>query len=422
MNVLLTASGDFLSTYGGGQIYVQRLVDALRRREGFCLTVLSFPAHLGSNEVEKSYADSVPVYCVSPSCGNNVLKSVLEEVHPDIVHANGQKARMALLCQATGIPCIVTAHHGGILCPEGALLNDRDEICSCPVSHRNCLPCCLRNIKTGSFWSPFMRLLPAALYQEAGRALRRLPFIPFITPIGGAALNILGKQKEWATICAHASAIVAPSHAMAKAMERNGMPMERIRVIPHGVPEAPTIRKTSPARISQFFYVGRISRIKGLHLLLSAFHQLEGDGIRLHLVGGAGNKTEKRYMKALQKAYGADTRIIWHGKIEQQKLPALIRDWHVMVMPSICLEVYGLTISEALILGKPVLSTRCGGAEMQIAEGRNGWLVPPNSTAALYEKMKWLLREQPTLPMDIPVNLLNTHVQQIIGLYEEIAH
>lgn len=56
------------------------------------------------------------------------------------------------------------------------------------------------------------------------------------------------------------------------------------------------------------------------------------------------------------------------------------------------MEIFGLNIAEALALGKPVLATRCGGAEMQIKEGVNGWLVPPNDPMALAEKINAIIK------------------------------
>ena len=39
-------------------------------------------------------------------------------------------------------------------------------------------------------------------------------------------------------------------------------------------------------------------------------------------------------------------------------------------------------------MGKPVLATRCGGAEMQIEEGINGWLVEPNNAKELAKQIQ----------------------------------
>ena len=55
------------------------------------------------------------------------------------------------------------------------------------------------------------------------------------------------------------------------------------------------------------------------------------------------------------------------------------------------MEIFGLNIAEALALGKPVLASRCGGAEVQIHDGVNGWLVEPNDPKAIAEKINRII-------------------------------
>ena len=64
-----------------------------------------------------------------------------------------------------------------------------------------------------------------------------------------------------------------------------------------------------------------------------------------------------------------------------------------MLLPPAYLEAFGLNIAESLAIGKPVLATRNGGAEQQITDGVNGWLVPTNNPAALADKIKEVLSE-----------------------------
>lgn len=65
-----------------------------------------------------------------------------------------------------------------------------------------------------------------------------------------------------------------------------------------------------------------------------------------------------------------------------------------MIHPAICLEIFGLTIAESLSIGRPVLATRCGGAEMQIKDGINGWLIPPNDVNAMRNKLEDIIESK----------------------------
>jgi glycosyltransferase involved in cell wall biosynthesis len=116
--------------------------------------------------------------------------------------------------------------------------------------------------------------------------------------------------------------------------------------------------------------------------LLNAFNQVSAGNIELHLIGGWGNKQEKRYMDKLQKKYRKDKRIVWYGKIPSGEIFETIASFHTTTTTTTYMEAFGLNIAEALAMGKPVIATRCGGAEMQV-DGNNGWLIEPNNVEEL---------------------------------------
>ena len=96
-----------------------------------------------------------------------------------------------------------------------------------------------------------------------------------------------------------------------------------------------------------------------------------------------------------------------------------IKNLHVLVLPSICLEIFGLNISESLAMGKPVLATRCGGAEMQIEDGVNGWLIEPNNVEALYTKMEEIIsnKKRNYLMRSKQVVSIEKHCNTLLELY-----
>ena len=422
MKLLQIASGDFFSTYGGGQVYVKNIVDEMIR-QGLDIAVLSF-VDKDIDITEHNYK-GIQLWKIGKQATTENIEDLLRSISPNIIHAHSQKALFASLGQRLKIPVIVTAHHGGILCPAGTLMNADDAICKTTLSHKNCLKCNLANIRTGRGWYPAMKILPNNCYQKLGKALQKLPFIPFITPIGSVALAIENKINEWQTICDKATKIIAPSNAIAYAMCRNGLALEKVKIIPHGIPK--NTKHYHPdcnekQEIIRFFYVGRICRVKGIHVLLEAFSGLiNSNKAELHIIGGAGNKNEERYMQSLRHRYKLSN-IIWHGKIPADKVFETIKDYDVMVHPAIYMEVFGLNIAEALTMNKTVLATRCGGAEMQIKEGVNGWLVAPNDIQALCTKMEKIVEHGATIDttaLHENVISINEHVKELIQIYEK---
>ncbi|MCF8383434.1 MAG: glycosyltransferase [Chlorobium sp.] len=428
MRLLIVASGDFFSDYGGGQVYVRQLVDELIE-QGVDLQI----ATPGDSSVSQLFYKgcSVHTVCSEEFAEKNEVTDLLKDIKPDIVHAHGMKEVFAKACATEGLPFIVTAHHGGILCPAGALLNHADDICSVTANDSDCLRCVLHNnIRWGMGVWPLLRLLPLRIRLALGAALRRMPFLYYVTPVGTSALSIREKLDGWNDIVHSASLLVAPSAAMAQSMFRNGAPEDKIKIVPHGITvvkvvqsQAVVARQDSDAPL-RFFFLGRISYVKGVHVLLRAFSGVTGK-TELHIIGGAGNKPEERYMRRLMRKYASDKRIIWKGKVTKESADTLISQLDVLVHPTICLEVFGLNIAEALSMGKPVIATRCGGAEQQIQEGSNGFLVEPDNPVALTCSMQLFVdRRVDAISMALrgksSVRSMKEHVAELMGIYKKV--
>ena len=422
MKILQIAAGDFFSTYGGGQVYVRNIVDEMIRRRTD-VSVISFVSH-HTDVVRKDY-NGITLYEVGTDRAEEI-ETLIAELRPSVIHAHSRKAQVCDAGHRLGMPVVVTAHHGGIVCPAGTLLDCADNICRQQVSVGNCTKCCLRNIRTGVHWYPLMRLLPEKTYIKLGDYLRAKPFIPFITPIGGVARSIANKRIEWQTIADLCTLMIAPSYVMGEAMTRRGLSREKLKVVPHGIPLPPHAAQMPPVDGTlKFFYVGRICYVKGVHVLLEAFAGLEEKNVEMHLIGGAGNKGEKRYMRKLMKRYASDRRIVWHGKVAPTAVYETIKDFHTS-SSSAYLESFGLNIAESLAMGKPVLATRCGGAEMQIEDGVNGWLVPTNDAGAMRSKMSEIIRGKHNLAAMAEncrrsVVSLSDHCDELMKIYKEIS-
>ena len=140
MKILQIASGDFFSTYGGGQVYVKNIVDEMIR-QGLDIAVLSF-VEKDIDITEHNYK-GIQLWKIGKQATTENIEDLLRSISPNIIHAHSQKALFASLGQRLKIPVIVTAHHGGILCPAGTLMNAEECICNKTISHRNCLKCCV---------------------------------------------------------------------------------------------------------------------------------------------------------------------------------------------------------------------------------------------------------------------------------------
>lgn len=195
MNVCIVASSDFFSDYGGGQVYVRNIVDELARHSEISTSVISF-----NTKQQPSIKDynGIQVHVVN---NETSLLDALKTIQPDIVHANGEKLVTSRLCKQLNIPCIVTVHHGGLVCPAGTLLNTNDEICNIPADYGHCLKCYLRNTPTGLFWYPLLKKYSPKHYCRIGERLEKLPSVPFLTPIGRTGQIVTKKTQRLERTC-----------------------------------------------------------------------------------------------------------------------------------------------------------------------------------------------------------------------------
>ena len=86
-----------------------------------------------------------------------------------------------------------------------------------------------------------------------------------------------------------------------------------------------------------------------------------------------------------------------------------MKDCDLYVQPSKS-ESWGLSVQEALILGKPVIVTNVGGLHEVVEYGKNGYIVD-KSVDAIYEKVKWCL-DNPQQVQKLCENIKNIEFKQ----------
>ncbi|MBR0339931.1 MAG: glycosyltransferase family 4 protein [Alistipes sp.] len=127
--------------------------------------------------------------------------------------------------------------------------------------------------------------------------------------------------------------------------------------------------------VGKFVYVGRLTAVKNLELLISVFNKLPH--LSLTIVGFGEQEVLLRDM--------AGENIYFTGAVDNKLLPNLYREHDVFILPSRS-EPWGLVVEEALNNGLPVLvSDRVGCAEEIVRVGENGYIFTYNSEQSLME-------------------------------------
>lgn len=130
-------------------------------------------------------------------------------------------------------------------------------------------------------------------------------------------------------------------------------------------------------------YVGRLSKEKGVDVLIRSFMSLEGSFLRLHIIGDG---PEKRKLEMLGKD---DKRIIFYGRVNQPELDKFYKLGDVLVVPSIWDEVFGRVIIEAFSFGVVVVGSNRGGIKELIQHRYNGFLFDVEKRDDLVHLLKY---------------------------------
>jgi glycosyltransferase involved in cell wall biosynthesis len=141
-----------------------------------------------------------------------------------------------------------------------------------------------------------------------------------------------------------------------------------------------------------FTFVGRITKEKGLDVLMAATSQLEAS--HELIVAGTGPLLES--MKARAYSLGINERVRFIGHIDQNDLPVLLHASDALVLPSVSTrsfkEPWGLVVNEAMNCRLPVIVTDSVGAAAGglVIHQETGLVVPQRDASALASALEEL--------------------------------
>lgn len=151
----------------------------------------------------------------------------------------------------------------------------------------------------------------------------------------------------------------------------NGVGMDKIEAGRNVISEAP--------ETYQLTYIGRLEQVKGVNLLLDAVWQLrEKYSLRLAIVGDGKNREE---LEKQAERLGLGSEVTFYGK--QADVVPFLKQTDIFVYPSICQEVFGISIIEAMAFGKLCVANRVGGIPEIIQDGINGFLTDETSAQGI---------------------------------------
>lgn len=143
-------------------------------------------------------------------------------------------------------------------------------------------------------------------------------------------------------------------------------------VIPNGI-DVPPLERPSPGETRYLLFLGRIHPIKGIDLLLHAWHAVASRFPQWQLiVAGPDNRGYLPRMQSLATALKLP-RVFFCGPLYGEAKLRTYREAELFVLPSHS-ENFGMTVVEALAAGTPAIVSR-GAPWRGLEEHRAGWWI-----------------------------------------------
>jgi len=212
-----------------------------------------------------------------------------------------------------------------------------------------------------------------------------------------AGINI-GFQRVEKSGLASKVHLISDSEPLAAQYEK--FLQRKVKVLPHVVPPGIAVRKNRKAGSSvTFCYLGNPRREKGFVEIAAAVEQLSGAGMRFILQIVSPDAACAESVRRLQKAALPNVELI-EGLLTRDDYLARVEAADVMLVPY-HLDKHGDRTSgifcEALVAGKPVITTENSWMSLEAAASGVGWLVPERNAAALAAVITRAVSEYPVV-------------------------
>jgi glycosyltransferase involved in cell wall biosynthesis len=147
----------------------------------------------------------------------------------------------------------------------------------------------------------------------------------------------------------------------------------------------------------RLLFVGNLTPVKGLHILLQALGQLPSEMWCLTVVGSL--TLDPGYVQAIRRridAAGWPDRVKLLGVCPNAEVATQLSRHQVLAVPSLY-EAFGIAYLEAMSCGLPVIASTAGAAHELITHSEHGFLVAPGDAATLAQYVHTLQHDRDRL-------------------------
>jgi glycosyltransferase involved in cell wall biosynthesis len=224
-----------------------------------------------------------------------------------------------------------------------------------------------------------------------------------------------------------AAKIVVVSKNLKESLVKIGIKVSKISIIPNivdALSQAENRRFTaSPGRIFFLSVADLVDRIKNISDIIKTIAELPESTDFEYWIVGDGEDKEKLVL--LAESLGLlNKKVFFMGRKNNDEVLKIINEVDFLVLNSFT-ETFSVVTAEALLAGKPVIATRCGGPEIYVNE-TNGILIEPGNRVALKAVIIKMMENYKSYNPEILKNPIREKFgreavgKEILAIYEEV--
>lgn len=309
----------------------------------------------------------------------SLFERMLRDVRPDLVHFHHLthlSLRLPTIAKAHRLPVVFTLHDYWLFCQLGQLLTIDQERCSGPRPGR-CARCCSNELfpgpRAGGTVPPWRHL----------RGLLRM------------RKRLRLGRRQWRSV----DLFLSSSDYLRGWFLSLGMPEQQIVTLDNGYDPSQfeSVPPVRPDGRLTFGYIGNLIPSKGIHVLVDAFQRVEGAArLEVHGAYSVYHPGFEDYEKQLRASANHDERIRFEGSYEPMRAAEIMARLDVVVVPSIWYENSPLTIHEAFLARRAVITSGMGGMKELVEHEKNGLLFVPEDPVDLARQIQRMV-DDPSL-------------------------
>jgi len=285
-------------------------------------------------------------------CIGSRVEKILNDFRPNLLHVHNTFPLISpAIFRMVGDRCpkVMTLHNYRLICPSATLFRKERPCFDC-VSSLGPLP--------GIFHGCYRNSRLATASVAATAFLHKL----------------IGTWKR------HVDAFIVLSEYQKEIFASTGLPKHKIHVKPNSCADIP-ISWVRHERRPVCIFVGRLSSEKGLDTLIEAWRQWGTNAPALKIIGDGGLREELQ-----RSAKGLNVQFM--GILSPEQVKEEMAMASLLILPSKCVETFGLVVIEAMRLGTPVLVSDQEPLPDLIDHGDSGLIFKAGNSSELIRVLR----------------------------------